>query len=117
MRNSEDISGKNLASGHNVTLSLKNIVKGGYTIRAPISPARRADVMATRNTVFIDKWRGEQAAISSHGDLIRHFRTGLRSQTRVGCLTGGKRFQAPSGTSLSLGGRIRNNLLLENGLP
>lgn len=70
MWNSEDTFGKNLGCGRNVTLSLKNTVKGQYALKALISLTCQAEVMATRNAVFADKWRKEQVITDSNGGLV-----------------------------------------------
>lgn len=49
----------NLGWEHNKILSLVNMVKGGFAIRAAILPTLFADVMVTRKATFTDKVQRE----------------------------------------------------------
>lgn len=52
-------------------------------------------VMATKNTVFIDRCVSNHVAMSSRGSLVRHLRRKLRSHVDAGCLICGKRLCIP----------------------
>lgn len=53
--------------------------EGGCAIRATISPIFLAEVMAIRNTIFMERCVKEQVAMASHGNLVHPFNTRLRS--------------------------------------
>lgn len=67
MWNDECTFGRNLGCNRRVTLSLKNSVHGGSATRAAISPARLAEVIATKNAVFIERCKREQVARGLNG--------------------------------------------------
>ena len=76
-------------------MSLWNIVYGGSATRARSSETLLANVMATRNATFHDKYRREQVAKGSKGGAISFERTRLRSQEGMGQRTWGYRRSRP----------------------
>lgn len=57
----------------------------GGAINATISPILHAEVMATRNVVFIGRCVRKQVAIGSKDSLVKLFRIRFRSHVGVGC--------------------------------
>lgn len=55
--------GRNLGSSRKETLSLRKMVKGGLTIKAPNLPTLLTDVMATRKKAFMERIDSEHEAI------------------------------------------------------
>lgn len=69
-------------------------------------PIRHAEVMATRNVVFTDKYRRDlvvRRVRGSKGGLVRVFRTRLSVHVGVGYLVCGKRFPMPLRKSYTVG--------------
>lgn len=66
------------------SLSLKNMVCGGWATRGPISLTLRTDVIMIRNATFIDRCSREQVASGSTGALVKPLRTRFRSHAGVG---------------------------------
>lgn len=55
-------------------------MKGGSAIRAAISLTLRADIIATKNAVFKDRWYREHVAMGSNGGFVRVVSTKCNSQ-------------------------------------
>lgn len=78
--------GKYVGCGLRVTLFLRKIIYGRYTVRAPRCPTRLADTMAMRKATFMERYSSEHEARGSNGTLVRDRNTKVRSHGGVGAL-------------------------------
>lgn len=69
----------------------------GGAISATISSVLLAEMMATRNAVFIDRCESKKVAIGSKGGLVRLLTTKFKSHVGMGCVGWEKRFIMPLG--------------------
>ena len=90
-------------SMYKVTLSGCICRYGGSDLRAAISLAHLAEVMATRNAVFKERSFSEQVAIGSNGGLVMASKTSGRDHCGAMVWEGGRMFWIPFKNLLSVG--------------